>query len=60
VQLAPRRHAVEFGQEAVAPCEFFLAGTFEVGDALLYEGSRAVVVAVLSQVGPQQSTVPDE
>jgi len=50
VQLAPRRHAVDFGQEAVAPREFLLGGVFEVGEALLHGrrwgNERAAIVSV--------------
>ena len=37
VQLAPRRHAVDLGQEAVAPRQLFLGGVLKVGKTLLHD-----------------------
>jgi len=34
MQLAPRRYAVDLGQEPVAPRQFLLGGVFKVGEAL--------------------------
>ena len=49
VQLALRRHAVDLGEEAVAPRQLLLGGVFEVGKASLHDrlfaGERANVVS---------------
>lgn len=37
VQPAPRRHAVDLGQEVVAPRRLLLGGVFKVGKALLHD-----------------------
>ena len=42
VQFAPRRHAVDLGQEAVAPRQLLLGGVFEVGKALLHDRWQTV------------------
>ena len=60
MQLAPRRYAVDLGQEPVAPRQFLLGGVFKVGEALLHGRWRMVAIPLLSQVEPQQGTVPDE
>jgi hypothetical protein len=44
VELAPRRHAVDLGEEAIAPRELFLGGVFEVREGLLYGRCRAMNV----------------
>lgn len=58
MQLAPRRHTVDLGQEAVAPRQLFLGGVFKVGEGLLHDGSHRVNVALLSQVGLPQGNGP--
>lgn len=60
LQLASRRHAVDLGQEAVAPCQFLLGGVFKVGKAFLHGRWRTVVATLLSQVRPPQGTRSDE
>ena len=60
VQPAPRLHAVDLDQEAVAPRQLLLGGVSKVGKALLHGRGRTVVMPILSQVGQPQGTVPDE
>ena len=42
MQLAPRRHAVDLSEEAVAPRQLLLGGVFEVGKALLHDRWQTV------------------
>ena len=60
MQLAPRRHAVDLSEEAVAPRQLLLGGVFEVGKALLHDRWQTVGMPLLSQVGLPQGTAFDE
>ena len=60
VQLVPRGHAIDLGQEAIASRQLLFCGVFKVGKTLLHGRKRTVAIPILSQVGPPQGTVPDE
>ena len=60
MQLAPRGHAIDLGQEAVALRQLLLGGVFKVGKARLHDRWRTVAIPILSQGRLQTGTVPDE
>lgn len=58
VQLAPRRHAVDFSQDATR--QFLLGSLFEVGEALLLGRRGAINVSLLSLSGTLPRTAAEE
>jgi len=56
VQLAPRGHTVDFGEQTVTPCQLLFGSVFEVGEAPLHDRWRAVNIPILSQVDTQAGT----
>jgi hypothetical protein len=59
MQLAPRRHAIDLGERAVAPRPLLLGGVFKVGKALWHARWRTVGMPLLSQFGLRQGTGRD-